>query len=342
MNYELRQQVIEPGRATFQHLVDRYGDRPASRYQEASVDVQPRENFHYRPLWDPEHEIYDPDFSTLRLDDPYSFTDPRQYYYATYTAARAAQQDAFSRTLDYLDAKNLWSTMPSSWSAVIASVLVPLRHYESGAELVFAAGSRFAYGTTIEQCCSYAAFDRIANAQMLSRIGLGLDGGLTNVLTTAKAAWLDAPYLQGLRRSVEEILVEADWAVAVTALDMIDSLLYPLLYNSLDEIALLSGGGAYSLIAQHFAGWWSDHRRWLDALYGAWTSDATYGGANRAALSTAASRCLATAERNVAELVPTLAGVADQADLAAALSRSRTAVGERLGGLGLELTGVLS
>ena len=54
MEYELRQQVIEPRRKTFQNLVDRYGDKPASRYLEASIDIQPTENFHYRPLWEPE------------------------------------------------------------------------------------------------------------------------------------------------------------------------------------------------------------------------------------------------------------------------------------------------
>ena len=94
MQYELRTQVIEPPRKTFTHLVNRYGDRPASRYEEGSIDIQPKENFHYRPLWDPEHELYDETYSDFRLTDPYSFTDPRQYYYAPYVTSRAAMADA--------------------------------------------------------------------------------------------------------------------------------------------------------------------------------------------------------------------------------------------------------
>jgi len=47
VQYELRTQVIEPPRKTFTHLVRRYGDRPASRYEEGSVDIQAKENFHY-------------------------------------------------------------------------------------------------------------------------------------------------------------------------------------------------------------------------------------------------------------------------------------------------------
>src|SRR6476620_787274 len=58
VEYELRQQVIEPRRKTFQNLVDRFGDKPASRYLEASIDIQPTENFHYRPLWGADRELY--------------------------------------------------------------------------------------------------------------------------------------------------------------------------------------------------------------------------------------------------------------------------------------------
>ena len=88
MAYELRTNVVEPERNTFSYLVERFGDRPATRYQEASFNVQPKENFHYRPTWDPDREMYDPDYSALKLTDPYSYTDPRQYYYTPYVAQR--------------------------------------------------------------------------------------------------------------------------------------------------------------------------------------------------------------------------------------------------------------
>ena len=114
MQYELRTQVIEPPRNTFTHLVKRYGDRPASRYEEGSIDIQPKENFHYRPLWDPEHELYDETYSDFRLTDPYSFTDPRQYYYAPYVTSRAAMADAVASTLDYLGSRDLLSRLPDS------------------------------------------------------------------------------------------------------------------------------------------------------------------------------------------------------------------------------------
>ncbi|MCX9191532.1 phenol 2-monooxygenase [Carbonactinospora thermoautotrophica] len=286
MQYELRTQVIEPLRATFDSLVERYGGRPASRYEEGTIDVQPRENFHYRPLWDPAHELYDEDFSALKLADPYSFTDPRQFYYASYVTARAQMFDAFGRTLDYIEERDLFQRMPAAWRTLTTAAVLPMRHYEGGAQLVSVAGARFAYGATIEQCLSLAAFDRIGNAQLLSRVGLALGG--PESLGEAKRAWLEAEDLQPLRRYAEELLVEQDWAVAAFALDLADRLIYPLLYRHLDEQALAGGAGAVSLVAQHLAGWFADQRRWVDALLAAWVADPEHGEANAAVLSDAA------------------------------------------------------
>ncbi|CAG7632038.1 phenol 2-monooxygenase [Rhodococcus opacus] len=283
MQYELRQQVIEPRRHTFQALIERNGDRPATRYEEGTIGVQPRENFHYRPFWDPEHELYDEGYTALRLSAPDTFIDPRQYYYAPYVSARAQLHDSFGKTLDYVEQRNLLERLPQAWRAVLGSIIVPLRHYESGAQLVLVEGARFAYGATVSQCLSYASFDRIGLAQMLSRIGMALGDRTDDVLVEAKLMWLESPALQGLRRYVEELLVERDWAKSMFALDLLDRLIYPVLYRYLDEAAVLEAG-AYSLLAQHPSDWFADHRRWLDALLAAWVDDSEHHLANKMAL----------------------------------------------------------
>ena len=40
MQIDLRTVSIKPLRNTFDHLVRRFGDKPASRYQEGSYDIQ--------------------------------------------------------------------------------------------------------------------------------------------------------------------------------------------------------------------------------------------------------------------------------------------------------------
>jgi phenol/toluene 2-monooxygenase (NADH) P1/A1 len=150
VQYELRYQVIEPKRQTYQNVIDRIGDQPASRYLEGTLDVEPRENFHYRPTWVQDRELYDARYTALQLTDPYSFLDPRQFYYTPYVTNRAAAHDAFGKTLAYLEERALLEKMPEAWQHILGHVVVPLRHYESGAQLVTVAGARFAYGTSIE------------------------------------------------------------------------------------------------------------------------------------------------------------------------------------------------
>ncbi len=292
MQYELRTQVIEPPRTTFTHLVARYGDRPASRYEEGTIDIQPKENFHYRPLWDPAHELYDETYSEFRLTDPYSFTDPRQYYYAPYVASRAAMADAVASTLDYLVSRDLFSRLPEAWSSLMGELLVPLRHYESGAQMISCDITRFGFGTTITQCSGFAAFDRIGNAQAVSRLGIALGGGTAELLGEAKTRWVEDASLQGLRRLMEELFLEKDWGKALVRLDVADRLLYGLFFGHLDDAALEAGAGSYSLFAQHQTSWFKDQRKWVDALYKAWVADPETGAANKALLAATTSEAL--------------------------------------------------
>ncbi len=311
MQFELRTQVIEPQRKTFQHLIDRYGDRPASRYEEGSIDIQATANYHYRPLWNPEMEIYSPDYSDLKLADAYSFTDPRQFYYAPYVTSRADMHEAFGSTLDYLEKRGMFDRLPANWSSVVQDIVLPLRHYEAAGQMIFSHAARFGWGTTITQCCAYAAFDRIGNAQILSRAGISFGGGTADSLDTAKTTWLEDADWQGLRKHTEELLVTRDWGRAIVALDVTDRLLYGLMYTHLDEAALLGGAGSYSLVAQHLSGWFTDQRRWMDALYKAWGADPEHGTANAAAVADVVESTLATASAALAPIAAKLDALVD-------------------------------
>ena len=329
MQYELRTQVIDPPRKTFTHLVERYGDRPASRYEEGTIDIQPKGNFHYRPLWDPAHDIYDEAYSDFRLTDPYSFTDPRQYYYAPYVTSRAAMSDGVASTLDYLGSHNLLARLPDAWSAVAGELLVPLRHYESGAQMVSCDVARFGFGTTITQCAAYAAFDRIGNAQAISRVGIALGGGTATLLGEAKTRWVEDAPLQGLRRLMEELFLEKDWGRALIRLDVTDRLLYALFLTHLDDAAIDAGAGSYSLVAQHLSSWFKDQRRWVDALYKAWVADPKTGEANKELLATATAEALQTALAAmglVAARVDELVGTGASTSLEATATAIRDAV----------------
>lgn len=306
MQYELRTQVIEQQRPTFTHISARYGDKPASRYLEGSVGVQPREHFHYRPTYDPTKELYDETYSVLRLTDPYSFLDPRQYYYAPYVTNRASHHEAFATSLEYIENRGLLERLPEGWKAVLAELVIPLRHLESAGQLIMCGMARFGYGSTVTQAASYSAFDRVGNAQLLSRAGIALGGGTADLLTEAKEHWLEDAPLQGLRKLAEETIVERDWGIALLHLDAVDQLLYDLLYRHLDDEAVTGGAPAYSLIAQHMSSWFADNRKWVDALYTTWRADPELGEANAALLEQHGGQAL---EQAVAAVIPVAARI---------------------------------
>lgn len=290
MGFELRTNTIEPKRNTFDHLVERFGDRPATRYQEGTYNLQSMENFHYRPFWDPAHEIYDENYSALKLTDPYSYSDPRQYYYNTWVSSRASHYEAFGKTLKYIEDRRMFERLPENWHLMLVHAITPLRHYEAGAQLISINACRFAWGTTISQAAGYAAMDRIGNAQLLSMIGLAMGGGAPDKLAEAKTHWLDDPSLQGLRRLLEEALIEPDWVSGLLALEITDAQLIPLVFRHLDERALFRNAGAYSLLAQHFSSWYTDQQKWLIPLLKAWVKDPEHGEANAKSLGAIVDR----------------------------------------------------
>ena len=103
MHIDLRTVSIKPLRHTFDNIARRLGaDKPATRYQEGTLDMQQTVNFHYRPTWDPDHEIYDASRTAIKMADWYAFKDPRQFYYGAYTMARAKQQDTATSDIDLL------------------------------------------------------------------------------------------------------------------------------------------------------------------------------------------------------------------------------------------------
>lgn len=335
MQFELRTQVIEPQRKTFQHLIDRYGDRPASRYEEGTIDLQAKVNYHYRPLWDPSKENYSPDFSVLKLTDPYSWTDPRQFYYAPYVTSRADMHESFGATLSYLDKRGMFQRLPAAWSSLFQDVVLPLRHYESASQMISSHAARYGWGTTITQCAAYTAFDRIGNAQILSRAGISFGGGTAEPLDLAKRTWLEDPAFQPLREHTERMIVEKDWGKGILANDITDQLLFTLFFTHLDDIALNAGAASYSLVAQHLASWFTDQRKWLDSLVKAWVSDPGHGAANAVVIAEVVTTTLATAHAALSAVAGKVDDLVPEAGAQAALDAAAESIRTNLGALGV-------
>ncbi|MGS0737036.1 aromatic/alkene monooxygenase hydroxylase subunit beta [Pseudomonas sp. GG8] len=266
MHIDLRTVSIQPLRQTFDHLARRFGDKPSSRYQEGSYDIQPEENLHYLPTWDPEQALYDASITKIVMRDWYALKDPRQFYYSTYTLARARQQENTEANFNFVETRGLADMLSDDLRSSALNLLVPLRHAAWGANLnnTFICG--YGYSTVFTQPCMYHAMDNLGSAQYLSRIGLLLGG--TEALEEGKAAWMEGDGWQALRRYTEDCMAVRDpFELFVAQNVALDGLLYPLVYGRIvDDRFAANGGSAVAMLTQFMSDWFEETRKWVDAV----------------------------------------------------------------------------
>ncbi|MBE9548786.1 MAG: aromatic/alkene monooxygenase hydroxylase subunit beta [Proteobacteria bacterium] len=266
MQIDIKSLNIKPIRQTYSHVARRIGpDKPASRYQEATFDLQPTTNFHYRPTWQPQYTIYDENRTAIVMDDWYKLLDPRQYYYGNYVMARARQQDAADQNFTFVEKRGLLDLMPDEVKQEVIEFIMPLRHYEWGANMNNTQICTFGYGTAITGPAMFQAADRLGMAQYITRIGLLLSGNETDVLDKAKESWLHAGKWQGLRHVVEDSFVVEDWFELYLLQNFVlDGMLHPLFFDRYEQKLNRQGGAAQAMLTEFMSTWYTESCRWVD------------------------------------------------------------------------------
>lgn len=267
MTIDLKTVDIKPLRHTYAQVAQHIGgDKTASRYQEGTMGAQPAANFHYRPTWDPDHELFDASRTAIVMSSWYALKDPRQFYYASWTTTRARQQDTMEANFEFVESRGMTELMPGTLADQALAVLVPLRHAAWGANMNNSQICALGYGTAFTAPAMFHAMDNLGIAQYLTRLALTMAG--PDVLDDAKAAWLDDPTWQALRRYVEDTLVVADPVELFVAQNLaLDGLLYPLVYDRfVDEQVALKGGSAIAMLTAFMPEWHGESSRWVDAV----------------------------------------------------------------------------
>lgn len=284
MSLNIAAKEVKPLRVNFAYTARRVGEnKPASRYQEAVYDIQPTCNFHYPPTWEPNKQLFDTSRTAIVMQDWYSFTDPRQYYYTSYVTTRAKQQEVVESNFELIEKRNLLQAVSAAVQDKVRQVLIPLRHMEYGANMNNQDICDRGYGTTITSVASFNGFDRVGMAQYLSRIALLLDGNEETTLKAAKDAWLHSPAWQPLRHAMEDTFVLDDWFEIMVAQNIVmDGLLYPLIYERFIPSLTAQGGGAFLMLTQFMNEWYEETVRWTNALI---KVTATESSANAALLT---------------------------------------------------------
>ncbi len=267
MSIDIKTATIEPLRTTFDHLAARLGPgKTPTRYQEGVFDLQMTQNFHYRPTWQPEFELFDPRRTAIRLEDYDQLLDPRQYYYSPYTLQRARQQDAQDASFTLVEKRRLFAALAPEVLTSIRALIVPLRHYEWGANTNNCYISAYGYGAPMTSAAMLQAMDRLGIAQYLTRLALTIDDNDPAPLDAAKQAWLDAPHWQPLRHLIEDAMVLSDWfELHVLQNFVLDGFVHPFAFQHFDARLSAQGGVAYGLLTEFMREWYAESVRWTDA-----------------------------------------------------------------------------
>jgi len=266
MSIDLQARQIQPLRHTFDRVAHYTGDKPASRYLEATLGTQPSENFHYRPTWEAGFEIYDTRRTAIKMRDWYALRDPRQLYYATWTSTRARQQDTMEANYQFVDSRDLAQKIPPALREKACAILMPLRHVSWGGNMNNCQICARGYGTALTAPALMHAMDHLGAAQYLTRLGLTLDG--PEILETGRTLWLHDAIWQPLRRLVEDSLIQQDpMELFLTQNLALDGLLYPLIYDAfIDDALATQGATAVAMLTAFMPEWHTESNRWIDAI----------------------------------------------------------------------------
>ncbi|MBX5472308.1 MAG: phenol hydroxylase [Acetobacteraceae bacterium] len=299
MSIDLKTREIKPLRHTYTHVARLIGgDKPATRYQE-TLGAQPAANFHYRPTWDPEHDLFDPSRSKIRMDQWDDLRDPRQFYYATWTMARARQFEAVESNFAFVESHGMLAALPEKIREEALAVLTPLRHVAWGDNMNNSQICATAYGAAFTAPAMLYAMDQLGIAQLLTRFALTL--GEAAELERGRDAWLRDPTWQPLRRLLEDSFVITDPLELFVVQDVaLDGLLYPLIYEGFVQDKLVpAGGAAVGLLTAFMSEWHEETVRWIDAVL---RKLASFSSENATTLSGWAEASIARAKEALAPI----------------------------------------
>jgi phenol/toluene 2-monooxygenase (NADH) P1/A1 len=336
VSIEIKTTVIQPKRHTFKHIAKRYGeDRPASRYDEGTYELQAEEHFHYRPLWEPEMQIFDKRRSAVTMEDWYALKDPRQYYYANYNITRAKQLEGVEHNFDMVEKRGMIDAIDPELLTKIKYYLLPLRHYEWGANMNNCTVNVYGWGAALTSACSFAMGDRLGIAQLISRVGLILDENREDGLNDAKANWMDDPKWQKMRHMVEDSLVVHDFFEVFVAQNLaMDGVIHPIIYNALSREFEKHGATAITFLTSFVNDWMEENNRWVDAVI----KTACAENANNKKLISGWFETWS--DRAFEAITPIIQNVLGDARSAAILADARTALLTRATKLGLAKPGL--
>ena len=194
------------------------------------------------------------------------FRDPAQLHYRSWIALQDKAERELGATLDLATSAGFVEVLDPAWREPLATLVGGLAFAEWGVAMAMQYVERFCLSSAVGQAAQLQVCDELRHAQRALEWSDALSPTAGDE-DPARAAWMDHPALQPLRKVIEEDLTLTDWGEVVVAVNVcLEGLLQPF------QRELYQTGGraerdlATAMFGKHC---WVDeerHLNWTDAF----------------------------------------------------------------------------
>lgn len=236
--------------------------RPPSEYEELTVGL----HFGEEALVHTRVGTWTLDNTKLAQVPWEDFRDPAQLHYRSWIALQAGAERELGATLDLATSAGFVDGLAASWRGEMATLAGGLAFAEWGVAMALQYVERFCLSSAVAQAAQLQVCDELRHAQRGLEWADALAGHPSGE-DWARAAWMDHPALQPLRRAIEIALTLEDWGEVIIAVNLcLEGLLQPFQRELWVGASRRQGDLATAMLAQQC---WTDEARhlgWTEAF----------------------------------------------------------------------------
>jgi len=254
--------------------------RPPSEYEELTVGL----HFGEEALVHTRVGTWTLDNTRLANVPWEDFRDPAQLHYRSWIALQDRAERELGATLDLATSAGFAAELDPAWREPLATLIGGLAFAEWGVAMAMQYVERFCLSSAVGQAAQLQVCDELRHAQRALEWADALLGGSRRPCRgdtprppgaagptadgdPARAAWMEHPALQPLRRAIEMALTLEDWGEVVVAVNVcLEGLLQPFQRELWLDTSRKQADLATAMLARHC---WTDEERhlgWTEAF----------------------------------------------------------------------------
>lgn len=199
--------------------------RPPSEYEELTVGL----HFGEEALVSTRVGTWSLDNTRLANVPWEDFRDPAQLHYRSWVALQDRAERELGATLDLARQAGFVEGLDGDWRREMSALVGGLAFAEWGVAMAMQYVERFCLSSAVGQAAQLQVCDELRHAQRALEWSDALRGATTDdTEDPARAAWMEHPALQPLRKAVELALTIEDWGEVIVAANVcLEGLLQP-------------------------------------------------------------------------------------------------------------------